>query len=377
MRFNISKNLNKSINTPLMKQLNKHRFLPVLLYLVLFGILAFIAAACVTNAGTPEEKPSQEIPVSNATPVDAVVVQPQTVTENLQVTGTIVANQYVDVVSELTRKVIRVNVKEGSHVKKGTLLFLLDDADLQAQLDKLHQQEKLAQLNEVRLKDLLSHDAIAQQDYDQAVMNLGVLKAELEELKVTIEKTRITAPFNGQIGIIKVYPGAIVSVNTILTDIKDNSVVKVEFAVPEKYASIIVPGSTHKFTTTAGSTEYKTTVTARAASLNESTRTLLIHGQTPNHNGQLLHGQSARLDLTLSSSNDVLTLSSNALIPSSQGYTVYRAHKSAVEPVAVQIGQRGAATVEITNGLHQGDTIITSNLLRLFSGAPVQFATLK
>jgi membrane fusion protein (multidrug efflux system) len=135
-----------------------------------------------------------------------VVVQPVQISEELEVTGTLVANQQVAIVSELTRKIVRVNVKEGSKVKEGTLLFQLDDADLQAQLERYRQQEKLALLNEERLKDLIAHEAIAQQDYDQASTNLKVLQAQVRELQVTIEKTRITAPFNGQIGIINVHP---------------------------------------------------------------------------------------------------------------------------------------------------------------------------
>ncbi len=91
-----------------------------------------------------------------------------------------------------------VPVKEGNIVAKGTLLFQLDDADLQAQLERLRQQEKLAALNEARLKDLIAHDAASQQDYDQAATNLAVLKAEIRQLQTTIDKTRIRAPFYRQ-----------------------------------------------------------------------------------------------------------------------------------------------------------------------------------
>jgi membrane fusion protein (multidrug efflux system) len=162
----------------------------------------------------------------------------------------------------------------------------------------------------------------------------------------------------------------------VLTNIEDNSVIKIEFTVPEKYTNVIEPGTEHSFTTTSDQQEHKTRVTARAARLNESTRTLLVRAATPNADGRLLPGQSARLNLTLSNSGQALTVSSNALIPSSKGYTVYVARQNKVVPVAVEIGQRGAGTVEITNGLQAGDTVITSNLLRLIPGADVQFVTL-
>jgi membrane fusion protein, multidrug efflux system len=360
-----------------MNSVFKNPLVKVLPYVLGFWLLAFIIEACVSKADDLSNKATTNKPTIVYTPVDGVVVQPGKVSEELEVTGTLVANQQVDIVSELTRKIVRVNVKEGSKVKKGTLLFQLDDADLQAQLERYRQQEKLALLNEERLKDLIANEAIAQQDYDQASTNLKVLQAQVQELQVTIEKTRITAPFNGQIGIINVHPGSIVSVNTVLTDIEDNSLIKVDFSVPEKYTNIISPGSEHTFTIASDDKRYNTRVIARAASLSSNTRTLLVRSETANPDGRLLPGQSARLKLSLSTSNDALTVTSNALIPSSQGYSVYVSRKNAVQAVPVQIGQRSEGSVVITEGLQKGDTVITSNLLRLVPGSPVQFVTLK
>src|SRR5688500_15878294 len=210
-----------------MTHLFKHRLLKNLL---LIAGIAFIVAACSLKAGEPEKIMLAK--VNPGIPVDGTVVTPAVLHDQLEVTGTILANQQVKIVSELTRKVVKVNIKEGSKVKQGKLLFRLDDADLQAQLERLHQQEKLALLNEQRLKDLLAHDAIAQQDYDEVSTNLNVIRAQIRELQVTIDKTRIKAPFDGQIGMINIHVGAIVSVNTLLTDIEDNSIVKIEFTVP-------------------------------------------------------------------------------------------------------------------------------------------------
>src|SRR5688572_15357293 len=360
-----------------MNSVLKHPLVKVLPYVLGFWLLAFLIEACVSKADDLGNKAVASKPEIVYTPVDGVIVQPAEVSEEFEVTGTLVANQQVEIVSELTRKVVRVNVKEGSKVKEGTLLFQLDDADLQAQLERYHQQEKLALLNEERLKDLIANEAIAQQDYDQAATNLKVLEAQIRELQVTIEKTRITAPFDGQVGIINIHPGSIVSVNTVLTDIEDNSSVKVDFSVPEKYTNVIIHGSVHSFTIASDEKRYKTTVIARAATLSENTRTLLVRSQTANAEGRLLPGQSARLNLSLNTSNEALAVTSNALIPSSQGYTVYVSRNNAVQAVPVQIGQRNEGSVVITEGLQKGDTVITSNLLRLVPGAPVQFVTLK
>ena len=135
-----------------------------------------------------------------AFPVDGNIVKPAVLKDELEITGTLEPNQQVDIVSELPRKIIRINVKDGASVQTGQLLFEMDNADLLAQLEKLHQQEKLAKLNEERLRDLIQHEAVVQQDYDQAFTNLKVLQAQIAELQVTLGKTRIRAPFSGQYG---------------------------------------------------------------------------------------------------------------------------------------------------------------------------------
>jgi membrane fusion protein (multidrug efflux system) len=356
----------------------KHLLSPLVIYrlkyLAGYALLIAFIAACTTQAAESPKLPATV--VFKGIPVDAAIVTPGKLSDQLVVTGTILANQEVSLVSELTRKITGIYVREGSMVKKGAVLFELDRADLLAQLERLQQQEKLALLNETRLKDLIAKEAIAQQDYDEASTNLRVLQAQIRELHVMIDKTRITAPFNGQIGMINIHQGAVVSVNTVLAELEDNSVVKVEFAVPEKYTNIIHIGSEERFTTPANEREYKTRIVAKAASLSTDTRTLTVRGVVENPEGRLLPGQSARINLSLSTSSTALAVSSHALIPSPGGYTVFVSRKNTAAPIPVQIGQRSTGTVEIVSGLNPGDTVITSNLLRLGAGTPVDLISI-
>jgi membrane fusion protein, multidrug efflux system len=356
--------------------LTKNPLTRPLVVIVSYLFLVAIIAGCYAQ-GKEKDKASAVAPVAQAIPVDGAVVRPALLKEELEITGTLAANQQVDIVSELTRKIIRVNVKEGAYVQSGQLLFELDNADLFAQLEKLRQQEKLASLSEERLRDLIQHEAVVQQDYDQAFTNLKVLQAQIAELQVTISKTRIKAPFSGQVGIVHVYPGAIVSVNTILANIQDNSLIKLDFQVPEKYAHVITVDSEQQFTVASDAKKYTARVIAREAKLDQNTRTLQVRAVSQNPGRVLLPGQSARLQLALHSSNDALMVSSQALIPSSQGYSVYVVKNNQVQLSPVEIGQRGPSVVEVLRGVNSGDTIVTSNLLRLTPGAGVQFVTLK
>jgi membrane fusion protein (multidrug efflux system) len=346
--------------------------------LVVLSLFTIIALTGCYAQGKDKNEPAAAVAAApQATPVDGAIIKPASLKEELEITGSLMANQQVDIVSELTRKIVRVNVREGAYVQSGQLLFEMDNADLLAQLEIFRQQEKLALLNEERLRDLIKHEAVVQQDYDQAFTNLKVLQAQIAELQVTINKTRIRAPFGGQVGIVHVYPGAVVSVNTVLANLQDNSVVKVDFSVPEKYATVITAGSEQKFTVASDTKEYTAKVVARESKLDQNTRTLLVRAVSQNPGRVLLPGQSARLHVALHSSNNALMVSSQALIPSSQGYSVYVSKNNHVQLAPVEIGQRGPYAVEVLHGLNNGDTVITSNLLRLVPGAAVQFVTLK
>jgi membrane fusion protein (multidrug efflux system) len=359
-------------STSLTNKAFTRQFLPVIPFLFMIAIIT----GCFAEG--KESNPASAATVAVQTlPVDGNIIKPASLREELEITGSLAANQQVDIVSELTRKIVRVNVREGANVQAGQLLFELDNADLLAQLERLRQQEKLALLNEERMRDLITHEAVVQQDYDQAFTNLKVLQAQIAELQVTISKTRIKAPFRGQIGIVHVYPGAIVSVNTVLANIQDNSVIKLDFLVPEKYAAVIPEGSEQKFTVASDTNQYTAKVVAREAKLDETTRTLFIRAVSKNPGKRLLPGQSARIHLALHSSSNALMVSSQALIPTSQGYSVYVVKNNQVQVAPVEIGQRGPYTIEILKGVNNGDTVVTSNLLRLSPGAGVHFVTLK
>lgn len=333
--------------------------------------------ACASRANEPVTAATTAIAAAPGIPADAHVVAPGEVKQLLEITGTLAANQEVAISSELTKKVVSVPVREGNVVAKGTLLFQLDDADLQAQLERLRQQEKLAALNEGRMKDLIAHDAASQQDYDQAATNLAVLKAEIRALQTTIDKTRIRAPFSGRIGIIRTYPGALVSPNAPLTTIVDDAQLKVEFSIPEKYATLVTTGKAQTFTVEGDSTAYKATVISKESFVDQSTRTLMVRAIAANPKNKLVVGQSARLAIALRTTDDALQIPSQSLMPSSQGYSVFLVKNGKAQITPVVVGQRDASSVQITTGLQSGDTVIISNQLRLSPGADVRIVNIK
>ena len=339
-------------------------------------ILGSVLLKGYNSKGTAPEKVAV-VKKAEGVPVDGQVIRSGSLNEEMTVSGTLMAYQEVSIMSELNKKVVSVHAKEGKFVSVGTLLFKLDDADLLAELEQLRQQEKLVLLNERRLKDLVDREAAIQQDYDQAFTNLKVLQSRIEQLKVTIAKTYIRAPFSGNLGIVNVYPGAYVSPGTSLVQLTDNSRLKIDFAVPEKHANTLKTGDEVQYYVESNEKIHTAKIVAHESSLDPKTRTLLVRAVGNNASHELLPGQSARLTLRLNTSGNALMVPNQALIPSSQGYSVYvvNGHKAGLKNI--EIGQRNAFSVNVTSGLTSGDTIITSNMLRLIPNADIQLVSVK
>ncbi len=315
---------------------------------------------------TPKAAPAPRVPV------DAYAVKAATIDDELQTTGTVGANQEVNLVSEVARKVTGIYAKEGSYVRRGTLLFKLDDADLQARRKKLTLQEKLALLDEKRFRELLATESVNQQEYDQVLTNLKVLQAEIGMVDVDLAKTQIRAPFAGKIGLTKVDVGAYVTPSTVLASLEDVRQVEIHFTVPEKYASAVKPGQTIRFTTENSNLPFRGTIAATEPRTDLDTRSLEVQAVSDNPGGKLVPGSSAKISFSLRKTEDGILIPTEALIPTPKGYSLFAIKNGQAELREVKTGTRTKATVQILEGLSLGDTVITSNLLRLGPGVPVQ-----
>jgi membrane fusion protein (multidrug efflux system) len=339
-------------------------------------ILGSVLLKGYNSRGTAPDKPAA-VEKNQGVPVDGQIIRSGSLNEEMTVSGTLMALQEVRIMSELNRKVVSVHAKEGKYVSAGSLLFKLDDADLLAELEQLKQQEKLVLLNERRLKDLVDREAAVQQDYDQAFTNLKVLQSKIEQLKVTIAKTNIRAPFSGNLGIVNVYPGAYVSPGISLVQLTDNSRLKIDFAVPEKHAATLKAGDEVQYHVESNEKTHSARIVAHESGLDPKTRTLLMRAVGSNPSHELLPGQSARLTIRLNTSGNALMVPNQALIPSSQGYSVYVVNGQKAGLKQIEVGQRNAFSVHVTKGIVSGDTVITSNMLRLAPNTPVQLVSVK
>jgi membrane fusion protein, multidrug efflux system len=307
---------------------------------------------------------------------EAYVVAPLPITETVRTVGTLAANESVEIVAELSRRLVEVDVEEGSAVEAGARLFKLDDADLRSQLAELEARHRLAARTEQRQRELLAIEkrALSQQAYDQATADLQAVEAEIASLRVTLAKTEIRAPFAGRVGLRRVSEGAWLTPSTLLTTLQDISRIKIDFSLPERHSGAVAIGQTFRFRVAGRSEDLEGRVIAIEPAIDAPTRSLVVRGVAENPNGALMPGAFATLDVPVAPESSGILIPAQAIIPSASGHAVYVLREGKAQLQEVEIGMRSAESVQVLRGLAIGDTVLTTNLLRMRPGVRVDVA---
>lgn len=304
--------------------------------------------------------------------VTGIVINAGSFADNLEVTGTIEANESVALQAEVSGLVTGIYFTEGGQVKKGALLVKINDRDIQAQLQESLTKQKLSATNESRAKQLLEKGAISQEEYDTSLADLRTLQAQAQLIRAQLAKTSITAPFSGKIGLRSISQGEYITPTTVIANLSSTNPVKVNFSVPEKYMAQIKNGATITFRTDGSSHMYTGKVFAIEPAINSATRTLQIKALAQNNNQELLPGSFAKISLTLNQIEDAIMVPNQAIIPVLKGKTVFIAKNGKAKQVEVFSGTRTEQNILITKGLSLGDTVLTSGALSLKEDAAVK-----
>lgn len=339
--------------------------------------LILLALPKLQNSDDAPGGPAGSNGMVSALPVSAYVVQPEVLKNRIQTTGTVRANEEVELQSETSGRVVGIYFEEGKRVKDGELLLKMNDSELQAQLLKAEYRKKLAQDKEARGRKQLQIEAISQEDYDVILNELNTEKAEVQLIKAQIEKTEIRAPFDGVVGLRDVSKGSYISPNTRIAAILDINPIKIDFTVPEKYVNLVHTGDRITFRIQGSEEEHEGEVYAIEPKIDAATRSLAIRAKSDNPDGAILPGAFAEVKLILDEVEDALMIPSEALIPELTGQKIFLKQDGKAMPRPVETGIRTEDRVQITYGLAPGDTVITSGILQLRPGLPVMVSSLE
>jgi membrane fusion protein (multidrug efflux system) len=343
---------------------------PLLVLVILIAGLAFAKIKFLTKE-TPPPMMAAAGPMK-AAKVSGYVTVLSELDNAVYATGTLLPNEMVNISPEVGGKLTYLNITEGAFVSKGQLIAKVNDSDLQAQLKKLQVQLKIAEDKTDRAKKLVDLNGLSIDEYENALNALNVLKADMDYTKTLIAKTEIRAPFSGKMGFKNISEGAYVTPGQVLTTLEQTDPLKVEFSIPERYAPQTKNGSAISFKIDGYSNDFSAKVYAINPSIEANNRSVLLRAKAGNAGNQLKPGAFARIQLSLGKDPSALMVPTESIIPILKGQQVLTVKDGVVTPAKVVLGVRTDTKVQVLEGLLAGDTVITTGLMSLRPGAPVE-----
>ncbi|HXR84606.1 MAG TPA: efflux RND transporter periplasmic adaptor subunit [Hanamia sp.] len=343
------------------------------------GIL-FLSFITACGSKTKQEDPpkSNNKSAAHAGPlsVQGYIIYPSVLHSSIEVAGTLMPFEETEIHPEVSGKVTYLSIKEGAHVSKGTLLARLFDGDLQAQLQKLAVQLQVAEKTQERQEELLKIGGISQQDYDLSVLNVSSIKADMEVLKASIDKTIIRAPFDGKLGFKNISIGAFITPTTVITTIRQDRKLKLEFSVPERFTPAVKLGNVINFTTEATNKKYQAKIFATESGITQENRSLKVHAVVENVDKNITAGSFAKVSFDMGDNDKAVMIPTQAIIPEARDKKVIVYNGGLADFKTVTTGTRDSARVEILSGLSIGDTVITTGLLSIKPGSKIDLSSL-
>ncbi|MDI9340601.1 MAG: efflux RND transporter periplasmic adaptor subunit [Sediminibacterium sp.] len=321
----------------------------------------------------PKEEQAQSAAGKKNAPVavNYIVLKPDTFSDRIFTTGKTGAFNQLEIVPETSGKVVAILFKEGETVQKGQLLLKLNDADLQAQLQKITNQLELSELKLSRLKKLITINGVSQEDMDIQENEMKALTADKALLHAQIAKTAITAPFSGVVGLKNISEGSFVTPQTPVVRLVQLDPLFIEFSIPEKYNALIRKGSRISFLAEESEVMETAEVYAIEPMVDELTRSIRVRASYRS-NKAIYPGSFVKVYPESEKKANALLVPTQCVIPTLKGQKVWVVKNGLATEAMVKTGVRTDTHIQITDGLVAGDTVVSSGLLAVKKDSPLK-----
>jgi membrane fusion protein (multidrug efflux system) len=314
--------------------------------------------------------------------VTTVVAEQGKWPSTLKIIGTAVAVQGVTVSADLPGTVDRINFVSGQAVKVGDILVELDTRQEKAQLAANEAQRDLAHINFSRMEQLVKQGVLARSEYDNAIAQQKATDAQVGEIRATIARKTIRAPFSGILGLRQVNLGQYLSAGEAIVSLQALNPIYVNFGVPQQTASQVQVGHSLRVSSNdVGGAKFSGRVTALDSTVNESTRNVQVQATLANPGGKLRPGMFVEVELTTGADRPVVALPASAINYAPYGDSVYVVAEMkdpkgntyrGVRQQFVKIDGTRGDQVAVVSGVNPGDEIVSSGVFKLRNGAAVQ-----
>ena len=306
-------------------------------------------------------------------PVEVAVASVDTVRDEVAATGQIEAVQSIDLRPEVDGRITDFLVREGQEVEKGTPLFKVDDAQLQAQVAQLAAQRDLADQALARTKELAQQHASSAADLERAEATARSAQAEFDLARIRLDRTTVRAPFAGVAGQRYVSLGDYVTTSTRLISLHTVNPQRASFQVPERFARLLGLGQEVTFRVAAlpgrdftGEVDFVDPVVQLPG------RTILVKARVPNSHRLLQPGMFIEAHLVTAVRPKAIVVPEDAVVPLQGSDFVWTVAEGKVQRKQVTLGVRTPGFVEVASGVQPGEQVVVGGLELLQPGMPVR-----
>lgn len=346
--------------------------------LALAGLLVILAAlAGVKFAQITTLMNSGDIFAPPPAAVSSFKVEQQAWPNVFRATATVEADEGIVVAAEVQGKVQRIAFKSGQQVKTGEVLVEQESSNERAQLDAASARLKLAQASYQRLLQLQQQKLVSQSDVDNGRQQLDSAQGDVDNLRATLQKKVVRAPFDGRLSLRQVDLGQDLLVGTPIVSLQATHRVRVNIPVPQAWLLQMKKGlPVHIYLDDVNKSVLRSEVMALSADIDTKTRSAMVQTSLNNREQRLVPGMAVAAEIELSEPATPLVVPSTAIIYASYGDTVFviesdNAGKKTVRQQFVQLGKARGDFVEVLKGLNVGDEVVSAGGFKLFTGMAV------
>ena len=314
--------------------------------------------------------------------VSTVPVTTERWERSIESVGSLRAVQGADLSTEESGVVTKIFFENGAEVKAGDLLVELDTDTEQANLRSAEAEQQLASTVYERTRRLRENNTVPQSDLDAAESQLRKMSALVEQLKATIRKKQINAPFSGRLGIREVNLGQFVDQGDKIVSLQSLDPIFVDFLLPQQLIAGLTPGSPLRVLTDVyPGRVFDGQLTAVNAEIDPVTRNIRLQGTLQNPGGLLRPGMFGRVQLSLGEDEEVTAIPLTAVITATYGDSVFvvtpkdgaeGAQQLVAEQRFIRTGRTEGDFVAVTEGLKPGEIVVSAGAFKLRNGATVE-----
>jgi membrane fusion protein (multidrug efflux system) len=296
--------------------------------------------------------------------------------------GSMRAVQGADLSTEESGVVTKILFENGAEVQEGDLLVELDTDTEQANLRSAEAEQQLARTVYERTRRLRENSTVPQSDLDAAESQLRKMTALVEQLKATIRKKQLNAPFSGRLGIREANLGQFVNQGDKIVSLQSLDPIYVDFLLPQQLLSQLVPGSELRVVTDVYPDKvFEGQLTAANSEIDPITRNIRLQGTLKNPGGLLRPGMFGRVMLSLGEAEEVTAIPVNSVITATYGDSVFVVEEKTGENGEKQLvanqrfirtGRSEGDFVAVTEGLKPGETVVTAGAFKLRNGSVIE-----